>query len=225
MSKFKTGLLLLNNQNNLYTTIKEAGKLITQRLYIDFLQGQSTSDHSQLSRNDYFQLFNRVYSRPEDVCRELDLHVLLPATTNGIIGSAKRQLSGLLDVCIVENTRTGFSEENIKSMLESLYGLCGVDISFVDGTDNASQKESTFENIEHRAQNYSGVVIGGTFDHMHDGHKLLISTALLMADEKITVGVTDGVLLEKKVLKELIEPIDERIRNVVDLIKLYKPGT
>ena len=71
---------------------------------------------------------------------------------------------------------------------------------------------------------YSGVVIGGTFDRIHDGHKLLIQTALLLAEDQFTVGVANGLLLEKKVLKELIEPVEKRILDVVKLIEESKPG-
>lgn len=34
------------------------------------------------------------------------------------------------------------------------------------------------------------VALGGTFDHIHSGHKLLLSMAAWIADEKVVVGVT-----------------------------------
>ena len=34
------------------------------------------------------------------------------------------------------------------------------------------------------------VILGGTFDHLHAGHKILLSMAGLIASEKIIVGVT-----------------------------------
>ena len=71
---------------------------------------------------------------------------------------------------------------------------------------------------------YEGVVIGGTFDHIHEGHRLLIATALLNATKKFTCGVADGVLIRKKILKELIEPVDVRIEKLTRIVNDYKPG-
>ena len=37
---------------------------------------------------------------------------------------------------------------------------------------------------------YPVVALGGTFDHLHAGHKILLSMAAWIAHEKIIVGVT-----------------------------------
>ena len=37
---------------------------------------------------------------------------------------------------------------------------------------------------------YPVVALGGTFDHLHAGHKILLSMAAWIADEKLIVGVT-----------------------------------
>jgi len=39
---------------------------------------------------------------------------------------------------------------------------------------------------------HPAVCLGGTFDHMHVGHRILLSEACLLATESVTVGVTDG---------------------------------
>jgi phosphopantetheine adenylyltransferase/dephospho-CoA kinase len=38
---------------------------------------------------------------------------------------------------------------------------------------------------------YNNVVLGGTFDRMHIGHKILLSEAALRAHKRLVVGVTD----------------------------------
>lgn len=38
---------------------------------------------------------------------------------------------------------------------------------------------------------YNSVVLGGTFDRLHVGHKILLSEAALRAHKRLVVGVTD----------------------------------
>ena len=45
---------------------------------------------------------------------------------------------------------------------------------------------------------HNGVVLGGTFDRLHTGHKILLSEAALICARKLTVGVTDGKMNECK---------------------------
>ena len=39
----------------------------------------------------------------------------------------------------------------------------------------------------------------GTFDRLHNGHKLLLTESALLCDAKIVVGVTDGIMIQNKV--------------------------
>lgn len=66
---------------------------------------------------------------------------------------------------------------------------------------------------------YNQVVLGGTFDRFHAGHKILVTTALLRCTKKLTVGVTGQAMLKNKTLPELITPVVERIDGVREFVK------
>lgn len=71
---------------------------------------------------------------------------------------------------------------------------------------------------------FENVAVGGTFDHLHAGHKLLLTvTALLLndpdqrhasSDRSITIGITGDKLLQKKKFVDQMQDWDERQRAV-----------
>ena len=76
----------------------------------------------------------------------------------------------------------------------------------------------------HELKASSDVALGGTFDYIHNGHRLLLTQAALVATNRILVGVANGILLkDKKTLSELIKPVEERIAEVEALIRDIQP--
>lgn len=56
---------------------------------------------------------------------------------------------------------------------------------------------------------YPVVALGGTFDHLHAGHKILLSMAAWIADEKVIIGVTGIVISDA--IELLTKPICRRL--------------
>lgn len=52
--------------------------------------------------------------------------------------------------------------------------------------------------VESIKQKYKMTCLGGTFDHLHLGHKLLLTNALFYTGEVIIIGITSSKLLSKK---------------------------
>ncbi|XP_075489044.1 phosphopantetheine adenylyltransferase-like isoform X4 [Primulina tabacum] len=71
---------------------------------------------------------------------------------------------------------------------------------------------------------YGSVVLGGTFDRLHNGHFQFLKPAAVVARDRVVVGVYDGPMLAKKKYANLIEPIEQRMKHVEDYIKSVKPG-
>lgn len=65
---------------------------------------------------------------------------------------------------------------------------------------------------------YRRVIVGGTFDRLHKGHKLLLTVAADLADE-LLVGLADGPLLDGKRFRKLIEPYEVRKHRVEEFLR------
>nr|GAT53295.1 predicted protein [Mycena chlorophos] len=87
-----------------------------------------------------------------------------------------------------------------------------------ESTSDAPLAETT------RVSRFPVVALGGTFDHLHAGHKILLSMGAWLATEKLIVGVTDDALLVRKVHAEVLQPLPERIDIVRAFLNKFKPG-
>lgn len=63
-------------------------------------------------------------------------------------------------------------------------------------------------------KNYTEVILGGTFDHLHKGHKALLDAAFVRGTH-VTIGLTTAPLYQKKFLAQSIEPFEKREQSLV----------
>ncbi|KAI1420091.1 cytidylyltransferase [Xylaria sp. FL1777] len=84
---------------------------------------------------------------------------------------------------------------------------------------------------------YSVVCLGGTFDHLHAGHKLLLTAAAILlkvpvnraaVPARFIIGITGDELLKRKKYAEFVQSWDLRVTNVIEflttLLQLSKSG-
>ncbi len=74
------------------------------------------------------------------------------------------------------------------------------------------------------ASAYDHVVLGGTFDRLHVGHKKLLTTAATVCGARLVVGVTVDAMLRKKANADLIASYDVRAEAVVAFVRHVKPS-
>ncbi|KAF8929038.1 pantetheine-phosphate adenylyltransferase [Dissophora ornata] len=71
---------------------------------------------------------------------------------------------------------------------------------------------------------YRDVALGGTFDHLHAGHKILLSMTAWITSHRVVCGVTNDEMLKTKKFKEYMEPLDKRIETVEKFLRSFKRG-
>ncbi len=67
---------------------------------------------------------------------------------------------------------------------------------------------------------YKRVVFAGTFDHLHQGHKHLLLTALRLG-EKVGIGLTTDKMLSGKKEADKIQSYEERFRALDEFLSMH----
>lgn len=68
------------------------------------------------------------------------------------------------------------------------------------------------------------VAVGGTFDHLHVGHKILLTVAGYIAREYLIVGITGPELLKNKKYAEAMESYAQRKQSVETFLNYVYPS-
>jgi phosphopantetheine adenylyltransferase len=70
---------------------------------------------------------------------------------------------------------------------------------------------------------YPETVLGGTFDRLHNGHKIMLTIAVLVTIRRIEIGVTGDALLKNKKFGALVQPYQVRHDTVLHFLRIINP--
>lgn len=193
-----------------------AVQLCQRRLYVVL-----TGDWTLLSMAQVERRLQFVYQRAASKRPDLDVRVVLPsehsevasgvAEIDSILGNPKEED----DLATVNALRTslGLPPLSFVALAADVPVSSAAHVA-VDGPDNGGGVPSAV--FEH-------VCVGGTFDYMHIGHKVLLSLAAHVTSRRLVCAVSDAPLLKKKTLRELMQPVRLRIALVDDFLRSIKP--
>lgn len=155
------------------------------------------------------------------------------------ISTKLRKRGHLVDLAVAE----GINRER-EARSTAPYKLHVLDIAPPAETAPASSSnvEDAFEEKK-GVENYEHVVLGGTFDHLHSGHKILLAMSAWLATKSVTVGIIGERyfltrrewtfkmccliapdLLKSKKGAEWMESIETRTANVDKFLNTFKRG-
>ncbi|KAJ8906484.1 hypothetical protein NDN08_002977 [Rhodosorus marinus] len=70
---------------------------------------------------------------------------------------------------------------------------------------------------------YKTVAVGGTFDRLHAGHRLLLAASALTATERLIIGISGPELLKRKKFADHIQSFAERSRGAEEFVLSVNP--
>ncbi|XP_053219335.1 bifunctional coenzyme A synthase isoform X2 [Podarcis raffonei] len=250
MSVFRSGLLVLTSPLSalslrLVPILASAARLVQDTLYIHLQPGLSLTGSTQPrstyvpATSEVYTLISKLYANA-DIHRHLNVRVLLTNILNQgaappALGSVQN-LSQPPEVVLTDfETRDGGQSNPVKQRLEryatSCYSCRPNLISVLlypeyelEVSDEELSAQHETNATEEPLQSYSDVVVGGTFDRLHNGHKILLSVSCMLAENRLVVGVSDRDLLETKMLKELILPFEQRVAQLSEFLVDIKPS-
>ncbi|XP_077515642.1 bifunctional Phosphopantetheine adenylyltransferase - Dephospho-CoA kinase [Amblyomma americanum] len=232
---FQTGLLILTSSPRILTSnvsayLKAAKNLVNKTLYIKLEPNRhhlwpvqqpvfTPSELSQLRK-----LIPDIYFKAAGVCAHLDIRVLQSCFKDAARNES--HLKAPFDVVLTDSSHAradlelylGHQFNKSCSNFHYLDSKLTVNDSNEDNLNGFNHASNGVQNIS-TFQTFESVCLGGTFDRLHLGHKVLLSEAVLHASGKLVVGVTDGDMLKGKLLWELIEPVEMRIRALIEFLQ------
>lgn len=109
---------------------------------------------------------------------------------------------------------------NYRKILDKIYNLENIkmDVDLLPRKKNISKenKNSKIFELDEKEYNsipigsYGTTVIGGSFDHAHIGHNLLLTTASLLTKDMIYLGLTSNKMVSKKDDQFILQPFEQR---------------
>lgn len=172
---------------------------------------------------------NQLYYTSSKISPQTDTRVVLSDFRDlYAAGCDVRRVSALptsrkLDAVLTDCSFGTFSDSFLSEMPNNREVLRpDGDVSF-DDVECGNEQQGLFDNQAKPDGLYKNVVLGGTFDRLHTGHKMLLSAAILRCQECLTVGVTSGPMIETKKLWELIEPCETRMERLREFLMDVEP--
>ncbi|XP_055382554.1 bifunctional coenzyme A synthase [Condylostylus longicornis] len=196
------GILVLSNIKNIKTAITEIKKLI-KNLYIHL----NIPSEVKVQVPQWSSVIREIYLDSSYYDSTIDVRILVDPIK-------KQKFSEL------RNVQHIFCDGQFSEICDSLkkfYQIDKPEVILSNETRPCFEIDcNNAENMEYKT--YDTVVLGGTFDRIHTGHKIFLTEAVLRACKRLVVGVTDENMLHNKTLTELILPTEQRINDVKNFL-------
>lgn len=222
---YSSGLLVLSTgvhlAAQLSSILRQAAACVSSRLYVHLRPENSTSPRAVPP--DYCPVVAELYSASALVCPALDVRVLLSPMKAPVAPLATALPVDLLlwhRIKCQPDPPADFLQRHVPNRASHVHTVCLEDDSPLLPPRQSPQDQLTSPpRPEHVSPGvFERVAVGGTWDGLHAGHRLLLSSALLHCSGRLTVGVSSDEMVGGKLLAELIPPCEQRCRSVQQFV-------
>lgn len=207
----RTGLLVVTNLSKIVNSLTAVKKYVSNTLYIQLYTG--TQSGNNVNNNEHRKFTNTIrpasrycrhaadiYSVSLNTCDQLDVIVIVGNLRDNSLWHITPVTFKPVDVLLFDK---GISNDETSQFMDRYQTKNVIEFSKeLDESDNTEipqQMASKSDEVNDLIEGDS-VVLGGTFDRLHIGHKILLTEAVLRAKRRVVVGVTDVNMIQSKYL-------------------------
>lgn len=181
-----TGLLVITRLSKIAISLSAARRYVQKTLFIQLY----SKENQNRSAPSFSKAINVIYSSSVKWCGDLDVRVI----TNNLKPNNTKKLTDKFEVLLFDNCFSPSETITMSNIFQTkevikLHEDQPADIEKAD-----LECDAETDNIE----TYENVVLGGTFDRLHVGHKILLTQAVLRATKRVVVGVTDDNMVQSE---------------------------
>ena len=216
-----TGLLVLTKPKKLKGILPIIKQHVSKTLYVQLYPGRQRL-LNPLPSNEIVSDWHHhgpavvgIYSQVSAACQHMDVRVLLKGIKETFLSTihTRKQIEVVIFDCVFDEIEV---DKFLKSCLLNAAQKCQI-VTVTGNEDSPSDNKTVYpyqwnsvvpktpESFSpdrmlpgKELKMYDNVVLGGTFDRLHAGHKILLSEAVLRCTRKLTVGVADTGMLKCK---------------------------
>lgn len=184
----RSGLLVVTNLSKIAISLTAARKHVQKTLYVQLYSPHKKS----LPAPAFSKAISAIYSSSMRHCSDLDVRVIVSNLKSNNTKKFNRDVDVLLfDNCFPSNDPVRSSafahSDNIVQLSKQETVAAEQNLLESPNSPDIVKDDADTDCLEV----YDNAVLGGTFDRLHVGHKLLLTEAVLRAKKRLVVGVTD----------------------------------
>lgn len=183
-----SGLLILTNISRINNTLSVICTHAVKTLYVHLHPKPTEETNYKFNITNFSRTISRIYAASVIKSNKTDVRIILTSLKNPDILANSRNV----DIIFYDNILTPTEMKCFKEHYTTSKYVSVADNQIHE--NDLINKELVATNSDNLIKDV--VVLGGTFDRLHVGHKILLSEAALRAKQKLIVGVTDVNMIQ-----------------------------